>query len=96
MRQFLAVLAMVFLLLFAIDAEARDGRNANEVKKFRMANPCPVTGETRGRCHGYEVDHVVARRCGGPDKAANMQWLSIPAHKLKTAREARTCRGKWR
>ena len=92
MRIFLAIL----MLVLAFAAEARDGRNASEVRKFRMANPCPVTGETRGRCHGYEVDHVVARRCGGPDKASNLQWLAVREHKIKTAREARTCRGKWR
>jgi len=92
MRIFLTIL----MLAIAFAAEGRDGRNASEVRKFRLANPCPVTGEVRGRCPGYEVDHVVARRCGGADKAANMQWLAVREHKIKTAREARTCRSKWR
>ena len=84
------------LLLACLAAEARDGRNANEVQKFRRAHPCPVTGEVRGRCPGFEVDHIVARRCGGKDAAGNMQWLAVDKHRIKTAREARECRGKWR
>jgi hypothetical protein len=89
-------LLAALLLLASLTAAARDGRNFNEVRKFRLANPCPVTGEVRGKCPGYEVDHIEARRCGGKDKASNMQWLSIQEHRKKSAREARVCRGKWR
>lgn len=89
-------LLAALLLLASCAATARDGRNFNEVRKFRLANPCPVTGEVRGKCPGYEVDHIEARRCGGKDKASNMQWLSIQEHRKKSAREARVCRGKWR
>lgn len=86
----------LLLMLASLTALARDGRNASEVRKFRQAHPCPVTGEVRGRCPGFEVDHVLARRCGGKDKASNMQWLAVDEHRKKTAREARTCKGKWR
>ena len=89
-------LLAAMLLLASFAASARDGRNFNEVRKFRLANPCPATGQARGRCDGWQVDHVIARRCGGRDKADNMQWLAIDDHKRKTAREARICKGKWR
>lgn len=86
----------LLLMLASLTAAARDGRNFNEVRKFRLANPCPVTSEVRGKCPGFEVDHIEARRCGGKDRASNMQWLSIAEHRKKSAREARVCRGKWR
>ena len=86
----------ILLLLITHCAEARDGRNAAEVRQFRLGHPCPVTGQVRGKCPGYEVDHVQARRCGGADKASNMQWLLVADHRVKTAREARICRGKRR
>lgn len=92
----LQAIAAILLALATLPADARDGRNFNEVRKFRMGHPCPVTGQARGKCPGWEVDHIVARRCGGPDKASNMQWLSIEEHRKKSAREARECRGRWR
>lgn len=83
------ILAALVVLLLAFPAEARD---QNQVWKFRKANPCPSTGKVKGACPGWNVDHVKALRCGGIDRPSNMQWLTIPAHKIKTRHEARTCR----
>lgn len=81
--------AFLILLALAFPADARD---RNQVWKFRKANPCPSTQRVKGPCPGWQVDHVEALRCGGPDTVANLQWLRIAEHKKKSAHEARTCK----
>ena len=46
-------------------------------------DPCPATGSASGSCKGYVIDHVVALKSGGADKAANMQWQTREAAKAK-------------
>lgn len=60
--------------------------------EFMRIHPCPATGRTRGACPGWQVDHITPLKCGGPDAVGNMQWLTVQAHKDKTAREAKSCR----
>lgn len=94
-----AIVAAILAALLAISVGAQEfaaKRSASEVYRFRGAHPCPATGKARGACPGWEVDHIKALRCGGPDVAANMQWLTIEAHRAKSRREARTCPGGWR
>lgn len=67
-------------------------RSTSARRQFQRANPCPATGAARGPCPGYEADHIIPLKCGGPDAPANMQWLTIEQHKAKTRREARACR----
>lgn len=86
-RPSLAALA----LLLALDAAALP-RDQNQRNAFKRANPCPATGQVYGRCPGYEVDHVEPLKCGGADRPANMQWLTVDEHKAKTKREHRLCR----
>lgn len=83
------ILLAIALLLAAMLAEARDPA---EVRAFRKEHPCPATGRVYGACPNYQVDHRVPLKCGGPDRPSNMQWLTVRAHKAKTAREARWCR----
>lgn len=78
------------LLLFATLASAIP-RDRNELNAFKRAHPCPRTGSAYGACHGWQVDHIVPLKCAGIDKPANMQWLTVRAHKAKTKREARLC-----
>lgn len=81
----------IALLFLTLNAAALP-RDRNQVNAFKRHNPCPVTGQTKGRCPGHEVDHVNALRCGGADKPDNMQWITIAAHKVKTRKEHRECR----
>lgn len=67
-------------------------RSAYQAKKFRLANPCPVTGLTTGACVGYEIDHIVPLSCCGMDRPENMQWLTIEEHDAKTLVDNRVCR----
>lgn len=73
-------------------AIAKIERSAAEILAFKRHNPCPSTGERRGSCPGYQVDHVQPLCSGGPDKVANMQWLSIEEHRAKTRQDNRVCR----
>jgi len=67
-------------------------RSAAIRAEFQRLQHCPSTGAPRGACPGWQVDHIVPLKCGGPDAPANMQWLTVHDHKLKTKREARLCR----
>lgn len=84
--------AILLSAAFQVDAQARIPRSTAAVKEFRQANPCPVTGAARGKCAGWEVDHVIPLCAGGPDTPANMQWLTIASHRQKTKGDVMRCR----
>lgn len=66
-------------------------RDAAPVREFRKVNPCPATGQVRGACPGYEVDHIKPLCAGGADHPVNLQWLSVAEHKTKTRDDVRLC-----
>ncbi len=78
------------LLLAAIVVNAAP-RDPAEKAAFRRTHACPATGATKGKCPGYEVDHIVPLCAGGADSPSNMQWLSTGRHKVKTKSERKTC-----
>lgn len=80
------------MLLYAPLADARIPRDRGEVRAFRNENPCPSTGLRRGRCDGWDVDHIIALCAGGPDKRTNMQWIAKEDHRFKTYIDVRECR----
>lgn len=88
--------AMVVFALAAemqpFPAQAAPPRSMAERAAFVRHNPCPATNLRRGACPGWEVDHVVALCAGGPDTWANMQWLTVADHRVKTRQDRRTCR----
>jgi hypothetical protein len=59
---------------------------------FRLANPCPATGQTYGECTGYVIDRIVPRVCGGAEEPANMQWQTLAEAKAKDRWEKIGCR----
>lgn len=81
----------VMLVVSSISAVAGP-RSAAERLAFIRETPCPATGERRGACPGYEVDHLIALVCGGPDTRENMQWLTVADHREKTRHDVRYCR----
>ena len=85
-------LAVLTLALLPALADARIPRDRSEVRAFRNENPCPSTGLKRGRCDGWQVDHIVALCAGGPDKRENMQWINLDDHRFKTYVDLRECR----
>ena len=82
----------VLLLAFTAGAEARIQRDRAEVRAFRSEHVCPATGIHRGACPGFHVDHITPLCAGGPDKRANMQWISKEDHRFKTYVDVRECR----
>ncbi len=86
-----AVVVCVALLGFASAIEAKTQRSAKAKAEFRRFHPCPSTGEVRGRCPGYVIDHVAPLCDGGPDTSDNMAWQSIPDGKRKDRAERAVC-----
>jgi hypothetical protein len=84
---------VVSALLLATAASAGQ-RSAAEVLAFKRHNPCPSTGERRGACPGYQVDHIIPLCLSGPDTRDNLQWLSLADHKAKTRLDVRSCRAR--
>lgn len=83
-------------------ASPREGRVASRRRKrekrsraardaFERENPCPATGEPRGACPGYVVDHIVPLACGGADEPSNMQWQTVADAKAKDKWERKGC-----
>ena len=67
-------------------------RAAGEVYRFRKGDLCPVTRNITGTCSGYQVDHIEPLCAGGADHRVNMQWLTVPEHRIKTRADVRRCR----
>jgi hypothetical protein len=80
------------LLLVFISACASQERSAAQRAAFTRDNPCPATGQPRGPCPGYVVDHITPLCASGADKPANMQWQTVEAGKLKDKDERAQCR----
>jgi hypothetical protein len=59
---------------------------------FRLAHPCPATGQTYGECTGYVIDRIVPAVCGGAEEPANMQWQTLAEAKAKDRWEKIGCR----
>lgn len=78
--------------LSSVSADAKIARSREAIAEFKRLQPCPATGNRAGPCPGYDIDHRIALKCGGPDTPANMQWLTKDEHQAKTRREARLCR----
>ncbi len=75
----------------AMPAMARIERSAIEVRAFQRHNPCPATGQRRGTCPGYVIDHIQALACGGADATGNMQWQTKADAKAKDKWERKAC-----
>lgn len=67
-------------------------RDRSEVRAFRVEHPCPATGQHRGACPGWQVDHIMPLCAGGADRPSNMHWLRTDDHRFKTLVDVRECR----
>ena len=85
-------LAIAGVVLASSAAFAGPPRSTAERLAFTHENPCPSTGQRRGACPGFEVDHIQPLCAGGPDKRENLQWLSVEDHRFKTRVDVRECR----
>jgi hypothetical protein len=90
-----ATIALTILLaasVFSITpAGARVERSASAKHEFQRMTPCPSTGQIRGKCPGYVIDHIDPLCHGGADAPANMQWQTIDDGKAKDRWERKLC-----
>lgn len=89
----LAALLIAALALPAV-AEAKIHRSAAARAEFKRQQPCPATGQPRGACPGWIIDHIIPLCAGGADAPTNMQWQTVAAAKRKDIEERRQCRGR--
>lgn len=67
-------------------------RSSKAKAEFQRLHPCPRNGATKGRCPGYDIDHIEPLCAGGPDVSGNMQWLTLEDHREKTRKDVFRCR----
>lgn len=87
-----ASLLFSILLIFSISVEAKTHRSTHAKTEFKHLHLCPSTGQPKGACPGWIIDHVVPLCAGGADDPVNMQWQTISDAKLKDRDERRQCR----
>lgn len=86
-----AAVTLLALLMSPVAAEAAN-RSHQAKSDFQRQHPCPATGNARGACPGYVIDHVQPLCAGGADKPANMAWQSVAEAKAKDRLERQQCR----
>ena len=82
--------AALILLAALLPAHALP-RSAAAKAEFRKAHPCPATGQERGACPGWVIDHVEPLCAGGLDAPSNMQWQELAESKVKDRDERAQC-----
>lgn len=87
--RFTAALCALTLVTMCVHAAPR---SPAQRAAFARMHPCPTTGQARGACPGYVVDHVQPLCAGGADHPTNMQWQTVEAARLKDREEASLCR----
>ncbi len=93
MRTVISTNALLLAILMAVATfiEAAPNRSAAAVAAFKRAHPCPATGESKGKCRGYVVDHIEPLCAGGADDPSNMQWQTLAEAKEKDRLERAQC-----
>ena len=84
-------LTVAVCVCLALVANAAQPRSASAKHAFQRNHPCPSTGQPRGKCPGYIIDHIKALACGGPDSPDNMQWQTVSDAKAKDKWERKEC-----
>ena len=88
---FIPAIASFCLAIASTQAVAGAPRSTAAKHAFQRLNPCPSTGERRGSCPGYVIDHIRPLCAGGPDDPSNMAWQTIQDAKAKDREERREC-----
>ena len=84
-------LILLTLLLIPLTADAEYHRSQKAKVIFKYEHPCPATGNVKGSCPGYIIDHINPLACGGADSADNMQWQTKAEAKAKDKWELKGC-----
>lgn len=89
MREALTTIILALGLALQVDAAPR---SSTAVRQFKAQNPCPATGQAKGPCPGFVVDHREPLCAGGDDAPHNMQWQTVDDAKVKDRAERAQCR----
>lgn len=73
------------------DADGSIARRTDVLRAFRDLYPCPATGQTRGACPGWNIDHPIPLACGGCDAVSNLQWLPVEIKRCGSDK----CKDRW-
>lgn len=92
MMRFIKRLLLSLGAVTFLGAASLDSRSFRAEVFFRLANPCPSTGQTNGACAGYVIDRVIPIVCGGAEDPSNMQWQTIAQAREKDRWERIGCR----
>jgi len=76
---------------FAACAVGAAQRSHTARADFQRSHPCPSTGQPRGACPNFVVDHIKPLCAGGADHPSNMQWQTVADAKVKDREERRGC-----
>jgi hypothetical protein len=83
---------IVYVIIGILLSFTADARSMAVRQQFKNAHPCPLTGQSKGRCPGWIIDHIEALACGGADSVSNMQWQRTEDAKAKDKWERIGCR----
>lgn len=85
-----AVLSPFVSYIYIKEHQSLNVKKESRLKsEFRRIVSCPLTGKPEKRCDGYWIDFIIPKKCNGPLKIENMQYLTIEDHKKKTNYEIR-------
>ena len=87
----LILILVIVITCMGLTAEASTKRSQSAKVEFKLQQPCPATGASKGPCKGYVIDHVKALACGGADRPSNMQWQTVAEAKAKDKWERKEC-----
>lgn len=81
----------IYAILCILFSANVDARSMAVRQQFKNLYPCPSTGESKGRCPGWIIDHIEALACGGADSVSNMMWQTVEEAKAKDKWERIGC-----
>lgn len=91
-RAFVVGLVAIVLAIVLTGRVSAAERSREMRAAFVRDNPCPATGQHRGACPGWQVDHVRSLCAGGIDHPTNMAWITLANHHRKTANDIAICK----
>ena len=72
-KEFLLCVVVGFFVVFHTTVEARALRSPAIKAQFQRQQPCPATGNTKGKFPGYVVDHVLVQDGKAKDRIEREQ-----------------------
>jgi hypothetical protein len=86
------VYKLIITVLIVAISQSVDARSMAVRQQFKNLHPCPSTGQSKGRCPGWIIDHIEALACGGADAVYNMMWQRTEDAKAKDRWERIGCK----